>query len=69
MGRGQFGDLHVFGTVIVKWVGQKQDAQRSQRFRWRAVVRAVMNTRIPQQDDYFLTSSTTLSFSSYCNVK
>jgi hypothetical protein len=44
-------DLQEVGWWSMDWIDMAQD-----RDRWRAVVSAVMNLRVPQNAGYFLTS-------------
>jgi len=51
-------DLHEVGCGYVNWIGLAQD-----RDRWRTLVSAVMNLRVPRNAGNFLTSCKAVSFS------
>jgi len=60
--RDHLEDLSLYGTMILRWVFRKwgggvdlNDLSQN-RDRWRAVVYAVMNLRIPHNATNFLTS-------------
>jgi hypothetical protein len=56
------GDPGVDGRIILKWICKKSDGGMDwielaqDRDRWRAVVYAVMNLRVPLNEGNFLTS-------------
>jgi hypothetical protein len=50
--------LQEMGCGGMEWIGLAQG-----RGRWRALVIAVMNLRVPQNEGYFLTSCKPVSFS------
>jgi hypothetical protein len=60
------GDPSVDGRIILKWIFEMWDGGMDwlelaqDRDRWRALVNAVMNLRVPQNAGNFLTSRETL---------
>jgi hypothetical protein len=64
------GDSGIGGRIILKWICKKWGGGMDwielaqDRDRWRALVNAVMNLRVPQNAGNFLTSLETVSFSS-----
>jgi hypothetical protein len=59
---GHLGDPGVDGRIILKWIFKKRGGGMDwielaqDRDRWRALVNAVMNLRVPQNAGNFLTS-------------
>jgi hypothetical protein len=67
--RDHWGDPGVDGRIILRWIFRKWDVGMDwirlarDRDRWRALVNAVMNLRVPQNAGNFLTSCKPVSFS------
>jgi len=51
-------DLGKIGWEVVEWVHLAQNREQ-----WRAIVSMVMNLRVPEKAENFLTNSVTVSFS------
>jgi hypothetical protein len=45
--RDHWGDPGIDGRIILRWICRKWDELAQDRDRWRALVNAVMNLRIP----------------------
>jgi hypothetical protein len=45
--RNHLGDPGVDGRIILRWIFMKWDVGAQNRDRWRALVNAVMNFRVP----------------------